>query len=259
MGKLYKRGAKFYADYEDRKGIRRRVSLKTSDRKVAKERLRKLELAATNPAAYETQTLVSALQYLLDTVLIAEGKSARTIESYTQKGRHLLRVFGNDIDLRQIERSDVQEFIKLRLGEGASSHTVHKELVVLRRAMRESCERGILDRDPALVIPRFKADYTPKELYLTPTQFESMLGFVSAKRKLWVMLATCAGLRASEVEGLLWKDVHLNEGWIRVAGKKTKTSWRRVPILPQLRSWLEGVDFEDRDGPVVPKWINRRS
>jgi integrase len=56
-------------------------------------------------------------------------------------------------------------------------------------------------------------------------------------------IAVFAGLRPSEIKKLQWgKHVDLVAGFIRLDAAITKTAQRRlVPILPNLRAWLEPV------------------
>lgn len=256
MGKLYKRNGKYYADYSDSKGVRRRVSLKTGDRKVAKERLRKLELETTDRATHSTQTMSAALDHLTSVAMPAAGRAAGTIRCYETKARHIVRILGEETPINSLTRSMVQEFIGQRVKEEAASTTIHKEIVTLRQALKEAKERGVFSGDPVGVIPRFSAKYKPKDRHLSPAELESLLRELQPNRKLWVMICAFAGLRASEVEGLQWEHVDFGRGWIRVYGTKTAGSFRRVPILAQLRPWLEA--FDANEGAIVTPWGNNR-
>jgi len=54
MGRIYKRGDTYYADFVDRHHRRVQQSLRTTDRAVAKARLRDLELSTTDSGLSET-------------------------------------------------------------------------------------------------------------------------------------------------------------------------------------------------------------
>lgn len=256
MGKLYKRGATYYGDYENHKGQRRRVSLGTQDRQVAKIKLRKLELSSADPATHQTQGLAEALDHLINVAMPAAGRAPGTIHCYKHKARHLARHFGPDATLGDVTRDAVQEYVGVRTTENAASGSIHKELVTLRQAMLEAKSRGLYSGDPKSVIPQYSAKYHPKDRNLSPAELEALIAQLQPARKLWVMVAAFVGVRASEVEGLLWEDVDFGRGWIRVRGTKTKGSYRRVPLLAQLRPWLEA--FDTGEGPVVEPWDNCR-
>lgn len=258
MGKLYKRGRTYYGDYEDQRGRRRRVSLGTQDRAVAKVKLRRLEMGSVDPAAHSTQRLTDAIDHLLDVAMPAEGRAKGTIECYEQKGRHLARVLGHDCELGDITRDDVQRYIGLRLAEDAARGTVHKELVTLRRVLTEAQGRGLYAGDPRSLVPPFAVDYQPKTRWLPPDELEQLITAIrQPRRRLWAMVAAFSGARDSEIEGLDWATVHLDKGLIRILTTKTSGQpfWRDVPILDQLKPWLQR--FEGA-GPVVEPWGNVR-
>jgi integrase len=131
--------------------------------------------------------------------------------------------------------------------------------VTLRQALVEAKKRDLYFKDPRTVVPSFDANYEPKTRWLPPTELDRLVGSViQPKRKLWVMVAAFAGGRDSEIEALQWENVHLDKGLIRIQTTKTKGQafWRDVPILAQLRPWLEG--FAQGSGPVVEPWSNVR-
>lgn len=268
MGKLYKRGNTYYADYFDRAGERQRVSTRTGDAKVARARLRELELATTDAAPHETETLAAALTYFTDIVHAASPKG--TVRCYTQKSGHLNRLLGAEMLLDRIARANVERYIAARATEGAHPHSIHKELVVLRCALRSAKERdrfhGALD-----VVPRFDAQYTPRTAYLTPDQFLALCDHLvppapanarprtierrearRVNRALYCMLIAFASPRHGELEALRWEMVDLARDVLRVPEGKTVS--RVVAIHPVLRPWLEALDRGS--GPVLARWSN---
>jgi integrase len=258
MGTIYRRvdGGPFYGQWTDAKGNRRREGLRTRDPKVARERLRKAELAATDPAAHrEPHLLSSALDYLL-TVGCANNAEG-TVHCYTHKARHLVRVLG-DVDVGGIGYDEVAGYAHTRLNEKASSSSVGKELTVLRRALKEAHRRGLTPIAPAAMMPEFKVRYTPIARHHTPHQLGALIAALSPKRRLWVALASLGGMRLAEVERVAWDGIDLTTGWIRVLGSKTKGSWRRVPIAAPLRAILEAVPQAHRRGLVAGHWGNVR-
>ena len=105
MGKLYRRGGTWYADYFDRAGERQRVSTHTSDHAVARARLRDLELSTTDSAAHPTETLSDALDYF--TGVVHAGSPAGTVRCYTQKARHLSRLQDKPEGVLMVSSRDV--------------------------------------------------------------------------------------------------------------------------------------------------------
>lgn len=248
VGRLYRRGDTWWADYRDAKGRRHRETLHTQDVKVARERLRQRELAGPADRAADRKTLADAMKHLLDTVYV--GRPAGTVSCYRQKARHLIRLLGSATPIVDLDKDDIHAYRKARIEEEAAEGTIHKELVVLRRAL---AEQGIVG-----VVPKVSARYVPRTKFLEPAQLSAVLGRLNEKRKLWVVAACFAGMRDSELNRLQWEDVDLERGWIRVRGSKTKGSFRHVPITPQLLPWLTAAAPDPRVGPVVETWTNRR-
>lgn len=247
VGKLYKRHGNWHADYRDAKGRRHRESLFTADIKVARERLRERELVGPADRASH-RTLEGALTHLLDTVYA--GRPAGTLSCYRQKARHLVRLLPAARRIDELDRGQIQQYAAARLEEKASHGSVHKELVVLRRALAESGIEG--------VVPKVSARYTPRTRHLTPAQLAAVLGQLNARRRLWVVAGAYTGLRDSELGRLAWEDVELERGWLRVRGTKTAAAFRSVPISPGLRPWLEAALPDPAAGPVLELWTNRR-
>src|SRR5690349_8923445 len=138
MGRIFSRKRKdgavtYYGDFIDRRGQRRQVSLRTGDRAVARARLRDLELSTTDTGPHQTEALADALDYF--TGVSCATKAEGTRHCYEQKARHLARLLG-DVALDALSREHVERYIATRIREGANSHSVHKELVALRGALK---------------------------------------------------------------------------------------------------------------------------
>jgi integrase len=246
MGKIYKRGATYWGRYTDSTGAPRRESLNTKDQAVAKARLRERELATPASEAAST-TLHDALKHLLEVTYA--GRNVHTLESYALKGRHLIRLLGADVAIGALDRARLQKYRADRIKEGAAQTTVHKEFVVLRRAL---AEQGVTN-----VVPSTKGLSTPKTRYLTPAEYAAVLQQLPEKRRAWFALACFLGLRDSELAGLTWADVDLDAGWITVRGTKTAGAFRTVPIGATVRLRLLSIKPEPATGPVLAPWASR--
>jgi integrase len=258
MGRIYRQSktGPWWGDWTDPNGKRHRRSLRTDDKAVARERLRGHELAATPQARGRRQRLSEALGDMIATL---HDKAEATREMYREKGRRLIKTLG-DPWVHEIDRDLISGYIAKRLNETdeehgqASPHTISKELITLRRALRESHERGVLPTMPAF--PRFSPRYVPREVWLTPDQFDRVCAELEPKRALWASLAALGGLRAGEIERQRWET--LAERLMRVQGTKTERSKRTVPIAPALQHRLDQVPPAARRGRVVEPWGNVR-
>ncbi len=261
MGRIYRRGRVLHGYWTDPEGNPHRRSLRTEDPTVARARLRQLELATTDPAAYSGHTLGQAF----DALFVAMASSpAATVSSYQQKARHVERLLGRDVELARLTRDDLVGYVRTRLEEGAHAGTVHKEMVVVRRALKEAAARGLWKGEPGSLVPRIKAQYRPRDRWLTREQGAALLAVLPLRRRLWAAIALFAGLRDSEVEGLLWEHVDGEEGWLRAPGTKTTGAWRMIPIAPELAALLADAAAAAKDAgatgrtPVVVPWASVR-
>jgi len=260
MGRIYKRNddGPYWGDWTDPNGKRQQRSLRTKDRRVATERLRGHELAATPQARGRKQRLSEAIGYMISTL---HDKAEGTRDMYRKKGRRIAKTFGDPF-VHEITRDTLSEYIARRLNEtdtehgDASPHTVQKELITIRRALREAHERGILPVLPAM--PRHSPRYKPREVWLTPPQFEQVCAELEPQRRLWASLAALAGGSAGEVERCDWAKVDLDRGKLFLPGTKRETRARWVGIAPALLSKLLEVPEAERMGPIAGTWGNVR-
>lgn len=256
MGSIYKRGSNYWAYYNPAPGVRERVSLRTKDRQIARERLRELESVRPDHAENKSETLGESLRYILDVCLASNPHSTR--RSYDVKARHLIRLIG-DIDLADLDREQVGRFIATRIeSEGASTHTVYKELVVLRRALTEATDRDRFHLPIAKVIPRFKADYKPRKRWLSDDDVAALCEQLTPERAEWITLAVLTGARHAELESLQWDDYDAANRTLVIAGTKTKTAHRTIPVTPSLAAFLDSLGGSSASGPIVAPWGNVR-
>jgi len=245
MGTLYKRkpNGPYHGEWYDEHGQRQRRALKTRDAAIARQRLRANELAATDRAAHGPQVgLAQAIGWVL-----TPDRPAATLRSYEQKGRHLVRLLG-DVQLRELGRGAVKDFVHTRLEEGAASSTVHKELVVLRLALGEARDRELWVGDVRGIVPTVRSDYKPRTRWLSPDELEALLPELPPDRQLWVMIACYTGANLSEVERIAPADIVGDR--IHIRGTKRRTRDRWVPIAAPLKPWLRGAQLP------VERWGN---
>lgn len=260
MGRLYRRHSTgpWYGDFKTPEGKRVQRSLGTTDKQVARERLRLAELEATPKARGRKQTLNDAIDHMIGTLV---DKAAGTVSMYQEKARRIETTLGNP-SIHDVTRDMLSEYIRRRLNKEdrvhgrASPHTVKKELITIRRALQEAVDRGILTHLPPF--PRFSAQYKPRETWLTPEQFELVRAELDSDHARWASLAALAGANLSEVEGQDWRDIDFTHGRIRIRGTKRLKRDRTLQMAPALRHVLEQVPAKDRHGKVVRSWKNVR-
>lgn len=237
-------------------GAERLVDTGEHDRQRAVVAARELQsapsLASTYPTKNQTSSVHEALDRFAEYGLL--DKPAATLSCYQQRGGHLVRLLG-DLPLPLLHIDRVQEYISQRLDEGAARETVRKELTVLRQSLKLAAQRGLFPRDVASVFPKFEVTYTPRTRYLTPDQFEQLLGKLAPHRRRWVLVATYSGARLSEVERLDWQDLDFEACELRIRGSKTKGSFRKLAMHQRL---IDELKPRRVAGAIVEHWKNVR-
>ncbi len=116
-------------------------------------------------------------------------------------------------------------------------------------------ERTVAERvEPPNVLRKIPATYSPEEMAI-------LLKGVSPDYLPWLVLASFAGIRSSEISPdrkgekspLDWSDFHWDRSLIIVRPETDKNNRRRVtPILPVVRDWLEPISKKSgRVGPLL--------
>jgi integrase len=113
------------------------------------------------------------------------------------------------------------------------------------------------DHDELDAVPLAKEASGAIEIF-TPAELEEVLGAASAEMGPFLAIGAFAGVRHAEIQRLDWKDVRFDAGIIEIHAGNAKTATRRtVPILPNLKLWLESflaesplADGGQRSGPV---------
>ena len=104
------------------------------------------------------------------------------------------------------------------------------------------------DHDEIACVPRLKDNAGEIEIF-SPKEMEELLTHADERVIPFLALGAFAGVRHAEILRLEWKDLHFDAGIIEIRASKAKTASRRtVPMVSNLRGWLEPLRKED--GPV---------
>ena len=259
--------------------VHRKVSLKTTNKKVATERATKLasELLDGNfrPSCPSIDITDASERYL--EALETEDRAKTTLTKY--KG-----IFNNFIEfLRQRRVTKLQQFFPMHFDAWRSerrkireSKTVYTESVVIKQLFKWAKDRGLLAEDP---IQGIKLGKKSSERRQAPT-FQEVCMILEAEKsplKLLFMVLAFTGMRIGELRNLLVEDIDWKGNWIHVKSRKnakTKSGHsRKVPIHPRLKQFLEllprrscgpnftakpSVDYPKGDHALSPKRVNNQ-
>ncbi len=200
------------------------------------------------------QTLLNAAEALVDGIAsgsirtkTGERYKPSVVREYERSLRlHILPTLGG-AKLSKLQRRDVQRLVDELLESGADPSTIRNALKPLQVIYRRAIEDGDLAINPCERL-RLPAARGRRERIAAPTEAAALIAALRLEdRALWGC-AFYAGLRRGELRALLWSDVDLAGGLIRVersmnsygdAGEpKSRAGRRNVPVVAALRDLL---------------------
>jgi len=157
---------------------------------------------------------------------------------------HVLPTLGGGARLSRIQRRDVQRLADDLLASGADPSTIRNALKPLQVLYRRAIEDGDLAVNPCERL-RLPAARGRRERIASPTEAAALIAALRPEdRALWGC-AFYGGLRRGELRALLWDDVDLAGGLIRIERSmsshgetgepKSRAGRRGVPIVAALR------------------------
>ena len=211
-----------------------------------------------------------------------EGKSPRTVEFYSENLKRFLWYGSRQEwpgDIRMLTEWHIREFLgyvaneKCRWGlEGngsetsqkkASHTTVHHYFVVLANFFGWVVREGFLKESPTVKIkvakPKTKVikPYTHEEisrmLAVCDKDYEHNAKFLGSRNKAIILVLLDAGVRLSELIGMMLEDVNTSNGNIRVMGKGSKERVVRIGKVAQKSLWRYLLHHPDNGGEL---WLN---
>jgi integrase len=190
-----------------------------------------------------------------------KGRAEGTLSSYRVKVGHLLRLLGADTRVARLDARTIDNFVDTRLKEGASRHTIQKELVALRGTLKVGKRRGDFKADIGAVMPEgFSAGYKPRTRYLAGDEAQRLLAELTPDRAARVAFILATGARWSESDRATRADIDWRREIVHLRGTKTESSARAVPIVGASYDLLEHVEryAEGTGGLLFRPWANTR-
>lgn len=180
-------------------GRSRRVSARTSDRRIAERFLAEFEAYRSQPpATFTIADLVNAY--------IAEKPGE------ADHAKAILRHFG-PLTVSNLSRAKVRSFHAARRKEGASDSTINRQARVLRAALAWGVKEGWLANPPHIDAP------TPspsRQRFLTRDEAVQLYAAaVSPHLRVFIALALYTGQRKAAILELKWSDVRNGMIWFR--------------------------------------------
>ena len=263
---LWKRGRTWWADVTVG-GTRYRESLKTTDhreaRSLEKELVVKIQegkvAAPTGKAYARLQFGAAADQYLKER---EKRLAERTIQFEKERLVPLKKYFG-EMPLGRITAEIIACYQQARVDDGVSGRTINMEISVLRRMLKKAKRWAFMAEDVTKYpersnVGRALAAEEKRRLFETAaTNPRWMVAYCAA------ILAASTTCRGIELKHLMWRDVNLNTGLLRVERSKNESGRRTIPLnddaleaLRRLRERAELVGSDQPDHYVFPACEN---
>lgn len=146
-----------------------------------------------------------------------------TYDSYSHMNtRHIKPYFADKgLKLKDTKPMHLQEYINIKLKE-VSPNTVCKHLTLLKTAMQDAVVNDLIKSNPAYKVKPPKKEKSKHDFYTV----EEMKNLLTVSRgtsiEVPVFLAVMFGLRRSEIIGLKWSDIDLENRTLTINGAVTR-------------------------------------
>ena len=182
------------------------------------------------------------LNYWLEQV-VQPSRSASTTHGYTMIVRnHLVPALGT-IRLADLTAAQVQMYLNAKQAEGLCSNTVRKHHGVLHNALEQARRQELIKRNVVEQVSRPASTRPTHHYYDSETMFRLFEALEGTSLEPVVKLAGYLGLRRSEICGLKWSNVDLDEKVITIAEARTAVNGRSVDKETKNRSSVRRLGY----------------
>jgi len=271
------------ACFRDASGRPRRVTTKTTDRRMALRMANEFEKASRN------KRTLSQLEKVLRTFheeLGGEGSEKRSLRAfcaewleekepsvsdairkfYRKTVEKLLVYFGQRADhpITEVATADLVRF-RNTLAEQIGASTVNHDLMAVRMIFRTARERHRISEDPAEFLKPIREFDDPSQTKRRPftiTELQRLLSVADDEWNSMIRIGLYTGARLSDIALLRWSNVDLERGELRFTARKTGKSVL-LPIVGPLQTHIESLPTSDDPHgflhPRAAETFNRRS
>ncbi len=158
--------------------------------------------------------------------------------------RNLIKHFGADRDLTDVNEGDAEDFKLYLVGEKLSPTTIHKRLQVARMFFRAARKRKIISANPFADVSAKAVIRADRQRFITREETEQLLAVCNPTWRMIVALCRYGGMRCpSEVLTLRWENVLWDKDRIIVQSPKTEhhpgKDYRIIPMFPELKPFFD--------------------
>lgn len=199
------------------------------------------ERLAASPA-YRAATQATVGKWVREVLAIKKReRSEGTQHMYGVKLGHVTRILGAQSPMAVITAGAVDQYIKQRRTEGASSNTIARELTCLRQLLRYAKRAGEYAGDIADVMPiGFSPEYIPVTRTLAMGDLPKLFTALrSDTERAWVCMALTFAADAADIHRMRPEDYDPKHELFHVRGTKNRARDAWLPVLPPLRELFD--------------------
>ena len=230
MGSIYKRGKTYWIQYY-RNGKPYRESTKSKKEADAKRLLKKREGEISEgklPGIYFDRVKFDELaEDFLRDYRINQRKS---LDKGREKRQDHLKRYFEGYRVPDITTPKIEAYIENRIDEGAANATINRELSALKRMLNLGARQTPPKVDRVPYIPMLKENNVRKGFF-EHAEFMALRDALPSYLKGFVTFAYKTGWRVSEITGLTWNQVDLDNGIVRLESGETKNDEGRTVYL----------------------------
>ena len=230
---------------------------------MLKERLEEMNREYAPVVESKSILFLTYMEEWLDNDM-AGNVEPNTLSEYKRVFEHSIKPYKpfHGVKLQDVTTELLKGYFDAQKKAGLSPNTVRKHYTNINKCLASALKKQKIHSNPArqVELPT-KKKYTGAKVF-TPKQLRQLLeSFDGDALETPVRITASYGLRRSEVCGLRWQDVNLDDGYITIChtaltenGKvyysdttKNATSYRRLPLTDSMRAYLQSVKAQQEE------------
>jgi integrase len=178
-----------------------------------------------------------------------------THKRYSVSKGNLIRIFGEETQLSNINSGRIEAFIRARRDKKVKAATINRDLRFLAQILKQAERERYLSRSPFDLGKFFQNESKErrKPHILTWEEQEKLLSVAPPRIRVLTVLGVETGMRTGEILNLRWQDIDLLNDTLQVIRSKTASGIRIVPISAVCKS--EFLRWRNLIGPEYSEWV----
>jgi len=252
MESIYKRGNVYWIKYY-RTGKPYRESTESKKESDAKRLLKKREGEISQgklPGIYFDRVKFDELaeDFLTDYRI----NNKKSIDRAQLSVKHLMESF-EEARVVDITTPEIKKYVEQRMNQGAANGTINRELAALKRMLNHGAKQTPPKVDRVPYIEMLKENNVRKGFF-EHGKYLALRGALPSYMKPFVTFAYKVGWRDTEISGLQWDQVDLNQGIVRLEVGETKNDEGRTVYLDDELKEIFNQQWQNRkrNGKIIP-------